>query len=189
MVLGLTSLQAQNDIIKPLSSGGIGDLFTDDKVNNIRVLSSADETLNIEIRYKGFNEEDKRYVVTGEVLDNGKQVIKQITADPSELARNAEAVDLTFRVTSNPENTQPYISSKYISISIRKQGDNSEKTTDLFGEISKLIGGNKESSGIDGLFGHSFTFDYPKTWRVSGTENMVINVNLTPIGKASYTKN
>ncbi len=187
MFFGTINLIAQNDVIQPLSSGGVASLLADDKVENVRILSSSDETLNIEIRYSGYDAEDARYVVSGAILDTKKQVIKEISADPAELAKRAEAVDLSFKVSGSLQSANPYIESKYISVRIQKTENTSEKEGGLLDDLSKLFGSESESStGVSGLMSDAFLFSFAKTWRVAGNANMVITVNLTPIGKAMH---
>lgn len=187
-LLMFISLGAQNDIIEPMSSGSVSSIFSDDKVKNIRVLSNSGELLNIEVRYEGYNEEGKRYTLKGVILDSKKQVIAAISADPVELSRNAEAADLSFRVLSNQQASTPYIDSKYISLSIEKTDAASSDEGDLFDDLTELFGSGSESTGLGGLSGDKFMFEYNKTWRIAGNENMVISVNLTPIGKAITTR-
>jgi hypothetical protein len=176
---------AQNDIIEPMSSSSVTSLLSDDKVTSIRILASSDESLNIEIRYEGYNEEGKQYKATGAILDSRKQVIKEISTDPTELSRNASAVDLNFNVSASQAGSTPYLDSKYIVINIETRESNAEGDSDLFDDLSKLLGGSGDSGGLGGMMGNAYNFGYSKRWRIAGNENMVITATLTPIGKAA----
>jgi hypothetical protein len=182
---GLCSVHAQNDIIVPMSSGSVTTMLSNDKVTSIRILASSDESLNIEIRYEGYHEEGKRYTATGTVLDSRKQVIKEITTDPSELSKNASAVDLHFKVSASQTGSNPYLDSRFIAVTIQSKDIDAGGETDLLDDLSKLLGGSSDASGLGGLMGSAYNFEYNKRWRIAGNENMVITATLTPIGKAA----
>lgn len=173
-------LHAQNDIIKPLSSGSVASLLADDKLTGVRILSSTEESLNIEISYEGYAEEGKRYAVSGSILDSKKQVIKELTAEPEELSRQAQAVDLHFKVSGTSQSANPYLDSKYIAISVQSMDSESEEDSDLLEDLSTLFGG----SDSGGMLSTATQFEYIKRWRIAGNVNMVIQATLTPIGKA-----
>lgn len=176
-------LCAQGQIIEPLNSSSVTSLLADDKLTGIRILAATDESLNIEIKYEGYAEEGKRYIATGTILDSKKQVIKELLAEPQELSRQAEAVDLQFKVSGNMLSSNPYLESKFIAISVRSQDSDTDEATDLFEDLSKLFG-SSDSGSIDGMLSNAVQFEYIKKWRIAGNDNMVIQATLTPIGKA-----
>lgn len=183
LFLCLAQMSSSQEIIEPINSSSVTSLLADDKLSGIRILAATDESLNIEVRYEGYAEEGKRYVVSGSILDSRKQVMNEFTAEPEDLSRNAEAVDLHFKVTGTSQSASPYLDSKYIAISVQSMDSGSEEDSDLLEDLSKLFGGS-ESGGLDGILSNATQFEYTKRWRIAGNANMVIQVSLTPIGKA-----
>lgn len=176
---------AQPEIIEPISSGSVTSLLSEDKVTSVRILASSDESLNIEIRYEGFNKEDMHYVATGSVLDTRKQKVQTITAEPTELSRNATTVDLIFKMSPGQSGGNPYLDTGFITVAIQSSSIEEDDASGLLDDLSKLLGSTTDSGGISELMGNVYNFEYSKRWRVAGNANMVISATLTPIGKAA----
>lgn len=167
--------QTEDALLQPADNNTLSSFLGEAEVNKVRILSETDESLNIEVSFKGF--EDKEHVVKAKILNHRKKAIKGINVAERKLAKGVTTLDFHFQFKKSQliRATTPYLKSKYLQISLSSEDDPLNSLTSDF--------------DLDlGLSGSSFLFHCKKDWRVGGNEQMIISVHLKPIGKAQFIK-
>jgi len=168
----------KNEVIKPTDSGM--SLFEDSGVEHISIVISSSESLTIQLKCK--SDDEKAFVVTGELLDSRKKKLAAFSCVPKDLSVGSESVDLEFKVSDN-KSSMTTLKSHYIKIKMSEKEDDDS----LLGGLEDLFGGSDDDP-IGDMFGKKYIFKYTKDWRLKGNKSMVIKIPLNPIGEAKNLK-
>ena len=186
LILAGSNLSVQDLVIKPESSDNLLSLLKEEKVENLRIITSDEELLTIEIRCKGLENSEKQVLLSGVILNDRKKELNSIICDPTQLPKGASNVDLTFRATNAGNSKKPYINSKYIKVVVSIQ-NKEEDGGSLLDDLSSIFG-NESDTGLEGLTSDVYLFKYNKEWRIPGNKDMIITVSFTPVGKSINAK-
>ena len=138
-------------------------------VEAARLTTNTEQGATVEIDYKGF---EGKYVVKGFILNKLKKPIEGIACEPVTLSKPEGTAELKFVFGGGGNYTTTTLETHFVSFVFSK--------TD--GVLSGLDIGGQD------LLGETFVYKLTKSWRVGGSEAMVINVKLTPFKSAASIK-
>ena len=179
-------LYPQDIIIKPESSDNFLSMLKDSKVESIRIITTDEELLNIEVRCKSIEDGKNEIVVSGIIMDNRKKNIKAIICNPETISKGSSSVDLSFKISNIGEGNAPFVNSGYIKVIVSENEKDADGES-ILDDLSSLFG-NESETGLEGLTAESYLFKYNKEWRVPGNKDMIITISFQPIGKAVNAK-
>lgn len=171
MVMTITAGMAQEDELQPVDDGAaaIGAILGGNSkgVSKVRVIADNEQSLTVEVTYNGFDEKSK---LTGAVLNKIKKPVKEVTSESKVLQKADGTVELKFQFKQGTGSySKTFVESNFVSFSVGK-ADGFLANLDLGGE---------------NVLGDTYVYKLDKKWRVGGSEQMVINVKLTPFKSAA----
>jgi len=171
MVMTITAGMAQENELEPVEDGAaaIGSILGGNSkgVTKVRVIADNEQSCTLEVTYKGFDEKSK---LTGAVLNKIKKPVKEVTSESKVLQKADGTVELKFQFKQGTGSyNKTFVESNYVSFSVGKADG-------ILGDLD--IGG-------ENILGDNYLYKLDKKWRVSGSEQMVITVKLTPLKSAA----
>lgn len=166
-------LLAQEEL-KPVEDQNIlSSLLGDSKVSKVTLLAQGERNLTVSVTYKNLPA-GKKFVVKGTILNRIKRQVPDIPAATESLSGTEGSADLTFSFNPSRDYTKTNIESLYIMISIIPEGKSDDILNDIFDNAT--------------LSGDDYMYHLRKDWRVGGSENMTVTVQLVPYKTAAYLK-
>ena len=166
-------LQAQDNSLEPVQDAAstISAILGGDKgVSDVRLIADTEQGASVEVDYKGFEGE---YKVNGYILNKLKKPVDDIVCEAQTLTKSDGTVELKFEFRqANGHYTSSSLETQFLSI-IFSKSDGLLGAIDLGGQYS---------------LGETYLYKFNKTWRVGGSESMVITVKLTPFKSAASIK-
>jgi hypothetical protein len=135
-------------------------------VEAARLITNTEQSAMVEIDFKGF---EGKYTVKGLILNKLKKPIEGIVCEPVTLSKPDGTAELKFVFEGGGNYTTTTLETHFVSFVFSK--------TD--GVLSGL-----DIGGPD-MLAETFVYKLTKSWRVGGSEAMVINVKLTPFKSAA----
>jgi len=136
-------------------------------VSAVRLISDAEQSVAIEADYKGF---EGKYQVKGFILNSMKKPVEEIVCQSQTLSRADGTVELEFLFKDGSGNyTNTTLDTHFLSI--------------VFSKTDGLLSGI--DLGDQNVLGETYLYKLNKSWRVGGSESMVITVKLTPFKSAA----
>jgi hypothetical protein len=171
IVMTITAGMAQENELQPVDDGAaaIGSILGGNSkgVTKVRVIADTEQSLTLEVTYKGFDEKSK---LTGAVLNKIQKPVKEVTSESKVLQKADGTVELKFQFKQGAGSyNKTFVESNYVSFSVGKADG---------------ILGNLELGG-ENILVDNYLYKLDKKWRVSGSEQMVITVKLTPFKSAA----
>jgi hypothetical protein len=167
----IQSLHAQEDELQPVDEASVdinAILGGKDKgISKVRVIADSEQSLSVEVSFKGLDQKSK---ISGAVLNKMKKPLKEVVTEPKILSSEDGTVELKFHFKQGTGGyNKSFIESQFLSLSVSKS-DGLLENLDLGGE---------------NIMGDNYLYKLEKKWRVSGSEQMVIEVKMTPFKSAA----
>ena len=142
-------------------------------VTRVTVVSESEKTATLSVEFTGFR--DKKYLVKAFALNGLKKQIAEIEPVSIELPSTGNSVEITFRFQQKEKAyAQQYLETAFIGIMFMDAASAMASVSGAFSDIN--------------IGGATFTYQYPKQWRVTGSQNMTVQIKLTPVGGAAALK-
>ena len=167
LMAGQVNLSAQT-VLQP--EDGLGNLFGGGtQITEAKLIADGETRKIINVSYT--LDSDKEFLVQGCILDKRKKVLKDIP--PATFIANGKSGsgDLVLSFSPVKNYSQGYLQTHFIRIILEEKGG-------MFQEMACEMGGLS-------LSGSSQLYPLDTKWRVKGSENMRIQVTLTPYKSAS----
>jgi len=180
-IFALLSAFAQDDL-KCYTDDSITGLFSSNKITGVAITAESEKSITLSVDVEGFDEEGETFMLKGVMLNrkNDTKPVKGIVAKPVKLPKGGGSAELTFQFKNGEvQASKAYLETKYVKLSVAK--------TSGLGEI---LEGIELLEGLEGLnfSGVELVCDCVKKWRLSGSSDIVITVNLVPFGAAQHIK-
>ena len=139
-------------------------------LSDVRLIADTEQAATVEVDYKGF---EGKYKVKGVVLNKLKKPVEDIVCEEQTLTKADGTAELKFQFRQGSGRyTSSSLDTHFVSITF-------SKSDGLLGAID--LGGQY-------ALGDTYIYKLNKTWRVGGSEAMVITVKLTPFKSAASIK-
>lgn len=171
--LSLALCQAQTElplVADPLSSLGAVLGGTKNVVKKVYLISDTEKSVTLSVEFDGFK--DKKYKIKGFILNSYKKALPEIVPVVIDMPASGNTVELTFRFQQKEKAyTQQYLETALVGLMIVDASSALATVSESFSDLN--VGGT------------SLQYTFKKKWRISGSESMVVQVKMTPVGQAA----
>jgi len=167
----IAAIAQEEKVLEPEDDGisAIGSVLggKDKGISKVRVTADTEQSLSVEVSFKGFDEKSK---ISGAILNKMKKPLKEVVSEAKILPKSEGTVELKFQFKQGSSAyNKSFLESHFLSLSVSKS-DGLLDNLDLGGE---------------NILGDNYLYKLNKKWRLSGSEQMVIEVKLTPFKSAA----
>lgn len=142
------------------------------KTEKVRIISENEGFVTIDVAFLGYKTKD--YIIAGKILNAQNKPIPEFAEVKKDLPKSGNNIDLRLQFKKKTNSySSPSIESAFISITIMEKGF----MTDIKGlDVSDLGLGDK------------CIYPFKRQWTVGASENTIVKVSMSPVGRAGSIK-